>query len=76
MAELNCKGAQDVYVFDWTESGAIRNLRQTESGCPQGLEGVEARQMTVERLSATSFAYTFVNQNDGARIIESYVFKK
>lgn len=76
VADLNCKGAQDVYVFDWTESGALRNLRQTETGCPQGLQSASAQQMSVERLSNNSFTYTVVTQEDGNRVIETYTFKK
>ena len=74
--EINCKGAQDVYTFDWQESGALRNIHQTESGCPQGLQASDSQQMSIERLGPSGFAYTVVSNKDGTRLVETYTFKK
>lgn len=75
LAEVNCKGAQDIYVFELTESKAVRNLRTLESGCPGTFKPTASMQMTFEPLTEKSFIYNVTTQSDGLRIIESYTFK-
>lgn len=76
LTEINCRGAQDVYVFDVTASGALRNFQITESGCPQSLQGSAAQQRSLAKLGNDAFGYTIVNQAEGVRMIETYTFKK
>jgi hypothetical protein len=76
IAEVNCKGAQDVFAFTLLTSNALRELAIIESGCPQGIKAVGSQQMSINPVSDSTFVYTVASQEEGARVIESYTFRK
>jgi len=76
VAELNCRGSQDVFTFEVTSSKAVRNFKMVEAGCPQGVSSVATRQLTIESFDKSTFSLTIVTQEDGWRVIEEYIFKK
>lgn len=76
LAEVNCVGARDVYIFELKEGNAIRNFRIQESGCPGNLKPVSSMQMSFEPLTSSSFIYTVTNTADGTRVVESFTFRK
>ena len=76
LAELNCAGSQDVYAFEVIASGSMRNFAQLEAGCPQESQLNASQQMSIRSLSPDTFEYTVVNQSEGVRIVETYIFRK
>lgn len=76
LAEVNCAGSQDVYSFEMISSGSLRNFAQLEAGCPQAAKLTSSQQMSIRSLNANAFEYTVVTQNDGVRIVETFVFRK
>ena len=76
LLEINCRGAQDKFVFSVTESGALRDLTQTETGCPQGATGTASVQRQFLRVGPQIFKFLVTTANNGAREIDEFVFTK
>ena len=73
---FNCRGARDVVSFEITTAKSIKNLRQIETGCPQGIQFSGTLQMSAESINKDSFEYTLVGQSNGERAIMSFTFSK